>query len=123
MLCQLAMATFHMPMAMAAMPDLAIGTDADASNSFPQTIIICTGYGLKRITIDADGNPVDAGTPISSNENCSLCSTACDLTSDHVKTSPPHILQALSLYRFFTSAKLQDRTPEYSNGHDPPHQI
>jgi len=54
-------------------PMLSSAADAGFSNPSVgglQTIIICTGNGLKEITIDADGNPVN-GEEVP--ENCPLC--------------------------------------------------
>ncbi len=57
------------------------------------TMVICTGYGLVRITLDADGNPVEQSLP------CPDCTvTPATLLSDGpVTTAPAQLASVLTL--------------------------
>ena len=117
MLFQLALATFHMPMAVAmdGMPEIA--TDGN------QTIIICTASGMKRVTLDADGNAIDEEQLVDNQNSCSHCSVACDLTCNFTAAS---LLNASHLdlsYLQYEYGQRYDRTPANFGGLDPPHQI
>lgn len=60
-LLQLLVVAFHGPV-------VASSTSVDA-----QTIVICTAHGTATVSIDADGNPIDAPSPLQQRTACDLC--------------------------------------------------
>jgi len=117
MLFQLVLATFHVPLAMA------MDDTFDVTSDGNQTIVICTASGIKRITIDAEGNAIDEKQLGGNQNSCSHCSAACDLTCNISTASLRHTDQTSLSYSQYEYGLHQDRTPNNSGGLDPPRQI
>ncbi|MGI9383017.1 MAG: DUF2946 family protein [Methyloligellaceae bacterium] len=57
------------------------GANITAGGPGTTTIVICSAQGLKRITIDSEGNRVGEPEPASHQDNCLSCTTCCTGTS------------------------------------------
>ena len=117
MLFQLVLATFHMPMAMAMDGTPEVTSDGN------QTIIICTASGMKRVTLDAEGNAIDEVQLVDNQNSCAHCNVACDLTCNFTNATLARFDQTDLSYSQYEYGLQQDRTPTNSGGLDPPHQI
>lgn len=73
---------FHVPIALAAL--------ADPASEIFSAVICSTGGGLKTLTLDADGNPVEAPPhPRDPSKTCPLCAALGDCGLAPPATSPP----------------------------------
>lgn len=89
LLCQAALSGLFVPVAFASADPL-----SDAAGY--RIIVICSGDGMKRITLDPDGNPVDE-QPAGSHEDCLLCVVCCQ--GAPLMASPPLVPAPSTTFR------------------------
>jgi len=49
------------------------GLGASSVNGPLQAIVICSAHGIRTITVDAEGNPVEAPAPVDTRLSCQMC--------------------------------------------------
>ena len=113
-------------------PMLAAAADASDRNALSssfssktdglRTIVICTGSGLKKITIDADGNPVDGGKIP---DECPLCTALTGLAVAVPVQLVDMPLPALSAssYEIIADSSLQEEACRRVRNRSPPIKI
>lgn len=122
LLLKLAVAALHMPLALAASPGIEPGAHPSASNTTLTQVVICTPTGLHTLTLDGDGNPVDAPSAPSMAPECGLCSV---LNVGLNTTLPEASALAAPVQTTASVAKSHDAVchPEplrLAHGYDPP---
>ena len=119
---KLILAALHVPIAVAA-TGIAVGgpNDATAAPSLTQ-LIICTPSGVRTLTLDSDGHPIDGSETPNLAAECGLCSVLhaglFALAPDTVDLAAPQDVAA-TLVATRPSACMPT-SPRLARGHDPP---
>ncbi len=121
---KLIIAGLHVPMAVAAIGTAGAGdanVGAVPASSFTQ-FIICTPSGVKTLTLDKNGEPIEVPTAPQALADCGLCSVLhaglTALAPSAVSVALPHSHLAAVLGA--PDAPCTPSAPRLARGHDPP---
>lgn len=102
-------------------PVMAFALGADAG-PLSRTIVICTGDGLRRITLDRDGAPVDTSDIPNLGKTCPVCLSlaAGDAAIEPASACLPAPARAPAFELVHLDEAVTDRRPFVRCGLDPP---
>lgn len=110
----------HVPVAFAG----AVGPQVDPTSGL-LTVVICTSGGIKRVTLGADGQPVEQHQPADPQQVCPHCIAGCGgcfaITSADQTLVATAFGHALELKRVL--GLIDGRTATSDHNRDPPHSV
>jgi hypothetical protein len=114
LLCQIVLAAWHTPL-------MALALGANDGPLSP-TVIICTGSGVRQITFDQNGNPVEMPELPNYGKACQICMalTSVELMPLDVASETPAVTKWTGTRYPLLRYILTDRRPHVRCGLDPP---